>query len=85
VELSGHRALSELLGRAVVDQSGRKVGRVYEVKGYWRRDRTVVVDTLILGRSGMWRRLRGPGGGERQTVPWEAVISLEGERVVVRR
>jgi hypothetical protein len=44
-----------------------------------------VVDELILGRSGLWRRLRGPSGREREAVPWEAVVELPDERVVVRR
>lgn len=84
MELSGHRALSELLGRKVVDQSGRRLGRVYEVRGRWQRDRTVAVEGLILGRAGLWRRLRGPGTHGVKVIPWEAVVSLEDEHVVVR-
>jgi sporulation protein YlmC with PRC-barrel domain len=75
----------ELLGRQAVDQSARRLGRVYEAKGHWESDGTVVVDELILGRGGMRRRLRGPGGPERQAVPWEAVVGIEGECLVVRR
>ena len=52
MELSRPGALSELLGRKVVDQSGRRLGRVYEAKGHWERDGTVVIDELILGRGG---------------------------------
>jgi sporulation protein YlmC with PRC-barrel domain len=85
VELSGRAALSELLGRKVVDQSGRRLGRVYEAKGHWERDGTVVIDELILGQGGLRRRLRGPGGPEKQTVPWEQVTDLDDERLVVRR
>jgi sporulation protein YlmC with PRC-barrel domain len=85
VELSDPRALSELLGRRVVDQSGRRLGRVYEAKAHWEPDGSVVIDELVLGRSGLWRRLRGPSGRERETVPWEAVVELPGEQVVVRR
>jgi sporulation protein YlmC with PRC-barrel domain len=84
VELSDPGALSELLGRKVVDQSGRRVGRVYEARGHWEGD-TVVIDELILSRSGMRRRLRGPGGPDRQSVPWESVVDLSDEHVVVRR
>jgi len=85
VELSEPRALSELLGRKVVDQSGRRVGRVYEAKGRWERDGSVVIDELILGRSGLRRRLRGPGGPAMDSVPWASVIELVDERVVIRR
>lgn len=85
MELRDPGALSELLGRRVVDQSGRRVGRVYEAKGHWEQDGTVVIDALVLSRSGLRRRLRGPGGPEGQSVPWESVIDLHDEHVVVRR
>lgn len=85
MELSEPRALSELLGRKVVDQSGRRVGRVYEAKGRWEPDGTVVIDELILGRSGLRRRLRGPGGPVSDSVPWASVVDLAGERVVIHR
>lgn len=85
MELKDPGALSELLGRKVVDQSGRRLGRVYEAKGHWERDGTVVIDELILGRAGLRRRLRGPGGPEEQPIPWEAVVDLPDETVVVRR
>ncbi len=78
------RSLSELMGRKVVDQSGRGLGRVYEAKAHWERDGTVVVDELILDRGGLRRRLRGPGGPEDQSVPWEAVVELTADAVVVR-
>lgn len=84
MELRGPGALSELLGRKVVDQSGRRLGRVYEAKGHWEGD-AVVIDELLLGRTGIRRRLRGPGGPEKQAVPWDAVVDLRDETVVVRR
>jgi len=79
------RSLSGLLGRKVVDQSGRRLGRVYEAKAHWERDGTVVVDELILDRGGLRRRLRGPGGPEEQAFGWEAVVELTDDAVVVRR
>jgi sporulation protein YlmC with PRC-barrel domain len=85
MELNELGALSELLGREVVDQSGRRLGRVYEAKAHWERDGAVVLDELILSRSGLRRRLRGPGGDETDSVPWEAVVELPDERIVVRR
>jgi sporulation protein YlmC with PRC-barrel domain len=78
------KSLSELVGRKVVDQSGRRLGRVYEAKAHWEREGTIVVDELILDRGGIRRRLRGPGGPEEQAVPWEAVVELTGDAVVVR-
>jgi sporulation protein YlmC with PRC-barrel domain len=84
VELGERGALSELLGRKVVDQSGRRLGRVREARGHWEGD-AVVIDELILDRGGLRRRLRGPGGPEEQAIPWEQVVELDGETVVVRR
>ncbi|HEY8501351.1 MAG TPA: PRC-barrel domain-containing protein [Solirubrobacterales bacterium] len=84
MELRDPGALSELLGRKVVDQSGRRLGRVYEAKAHWEGD-AVVIDELLLGRTGIRRRLRGPGGPEKQAVPWESVVDLRDETVVVRR
>ena len=45
----------------------------------------MVIDALILDRGGLRRRLRGPGGAEEQAIPWEAVVELPDEQVVVRR
>ena len=85
MELRDPGALSDLLGRKVVDRSGRRLGRVYEAKAHWEGDGTVVIDELILSSGGLRRRLRGPGGPEKQVVPWEAVVELSDEQVVVRR
>lgn len=85
MELREPGALSEVLGRRVVDQAGRRLGRVYEAKAHWEPDGSVVIDELILSGSGLRRRLRGPGGPERRAVPWESVIDLSDEHVTVRR
>lgn len=84
MELGERGALSELLGRKVVDQSGRRLGRVREARGHWE-DEAVVIDELILDRGGLRRRLRGPGGPEDQAIPWGQVVELVDETVVVRR
>lgn len=84
MELSERGALSELLGRKVVDQSGRRLGRVREARGHWEGE-AVVLDELILDRGGLRRRLRGPGGPEEQAIPWEQVVELVDETVVVHR
>ncbi len=84
MELGERGALSELLGRKVVDQSGRRLGRVREARGHWEGD-AVVIDELILDRGGLRRRLRGPGGPEEEAIRWEQVVEMPGETVVVRR
>jgi len=84
VELSPEPSgFSDLVGRRVCDQGGHPMGRVYEARAHWERDGSLVLDELLVGRNGLWRRLRGPGDEDRG-IPWEAVIDLGGERIVVR-
>ena len=52
MELTSPTALSALMGRKVVDQSGRRLGRVYEAKAHWERDGTVVG---FMSRPQHWR------------------------------
>jgi hypothetical protein len=84
MELNGDRAaFSDLVGRRVCDPSGRTLGHVFEARAHWERDGSIVLDELLVGRRGLWRRLRGPGEDDRG-IPWEAVVDLSDERVVVR-
>jgi hypothetical protein len=84
VELSREpAAFSDLVGRPARDQGGRDLGRVYEARAHWQRDGSIVIDELLVGRRGLVRRLRGPGEDDRG-IPWEAVLELAGEHVVVR-
>ena len=82
MELREPRAFSSLVGRRVEDRSGRSLGRVFETRGHWERDGSVVLDELMVGRGAFWQRLRGPGA-EARGIPWENVIEV-GERIVVR-
>ena len=82
MELTGPRAFSEVVGRRVVDTSGRSLGQVYEARAHWERD-TFVLDELLLGRRALLRRLRGPAQ-ECRGIPWEAVVEVGPERIVVR-
>jgi len=81
VELNRH-PLSDLIGRPVCDRSGRRLGRVFEVRGHWE-DGDVVIDELLVGRGGLLKRLRGPGPDARG-IPCEAVGEVSAERIVVR-
>jgi hypothetical protein len=84
VELSGEPfAFSALVGRRVCDHGGRALGRVVEARAHWERDGSVVLDELLVGRRGIWHRLRGPGEEDRG-IPWQAVQEVDGERIVVR-
>lgn len=80
-EASG--AFSELIGRRVEDGSGRSLGRVFEARGHWQRDGSIVLDELMVGRSGLWERLRGPGA-EARGIAWERVVEIGRDRILVR-
>jgi hypothetical protein len=85
VELSGDRiAFSDLIGQVVRDQSGRKLGRVHEVRGRWEDGGAVVLDELLVGRRALLRRLHGPGPHERG-IAWPAVSELSENGIVVSR
>jgi hypothetical protein len=78
------RAFSELIGCRVRDQSGRALGRVFEARGHHERDGAVVIDELMIGRGGLWQRLRGPAA-DAPGIPWQSVVeSGDGEIVVSR-
>lgn len=84
MELSdGPGAFSQLIGQRVEDSSGRSLGRVFEARGRWQRDGTIVLEELIVGRGGLWQRLRGPGA-EARGVAWENVAEIRRDRIVVR-
>jgi sporulation protein YlmC with PRC-barrel domain len=63
------------------DASGRRIGRVFELRAHWEGDR-VVVDEVLLGRGALLKRLRGPNV-EARGIPWENVTEI-GERIAVR-
>jgi sporulation protein YlmC with PRC-barrel domain len=83
VELERPRAFSELIGRRVTDLSGRSLGHVFEISAHWERDGTIVFDELLLGRRALLRRLRGPAQ-QSWGIPWEAVVEVGPEQIVVR-
>lgn len=86
MELSAEpSAFSALIGAAVEDQSGRRIGRVFEARAHWDGDGSIVIDELLIGRRGLLRRLRGPGPGPgAHGIPWQAVMEVAEERIVVR-
>lgn len=83
MELERPSAFSELIGRRVTDAAGRSLGHVFEVSAHWERDGSIVLDQLLLGRRALLRRLRGPAQRCRG-IPWEAVVEVGPERIVVR-
>jgi sporulation protein YlmC with PRC-barrel domain len=84
--------LSELLNREVVSESGRRLGRVHDVRGELVAGHLRVTG-LVAGKLGILERF-GVGthgsGGPRQAkvhghpiIPWERVVRV-GAEVVVR-
>jgi hypothetical protein len=76
--------VAHLIGARVYDASGRKLGRVHELRGHREDDGAVVVDELLLGVGAFWRRLRGPGAISVRAIPVASVLDQDGERIVVR-
>jgi hypothetical protein len=76
--------VAHLIGARVHDGGGRKLGRVHELRGHREEDGTVVVDHLLVGSRAFWTRLRGPSGARPRAIPWEAVVEVDAERIVVR-
>lgn len=76
-----HWAFSDLVGSRVSDQSGRSLGRVFEVRAHWEQDGSILLDELIVGRGGLWRRLRGTG--DARGIPWAAVTGMEPGRLTI--
>jgi sporulation protein YlmC with PRC-barrel domain len=82
VELSREELnLSELIGTPVRDNGGRRIGRVYEVRARWRGEE-VVVEAVLVGRSGLLRRLRG-SGEEPRGFAWEEIVERSAEGITV--
>lgn len=75
-------ALSDLIGKPVYDGSGRRLGRVLEVRAHWEDEEHVLVDEILLGRGALLKRLRGPEVKARG-IPWESVVEVTA-RIVVR-
>jgi len=86
VELSQPFNISDLVGRKVCDQSGRRIGRVFEARAHWEADGTVVIDELLVGRGGLLKRLRGPGPGpDARGIAWEAITEVGAETIVMHQ
>lgn len=80
MELNEPFAFSALIGRPVHDSSGRRLGRVFEVRGHHEGE-AIVIDEIMVGPRGLLKRLRGPSASARP-IPWEQVSEI-GERIVV--
>ena len=77
------RTLSSLLRREVVTESGDSLGRCYDLRGELTAS-TLRVTGLCVGRSALLEHFGVRGHDAHQTVPWSAVVRIDGKRIVVR-
>jgi sporulation protein YlmC with PRC-barrel domain len=79
------RTFSSFLGRMVETESGRKLGACRDLRAALGGGRPEV-QAIVVGRRG-WLEHLGlvrPSARPPNAVPWEAVIRIEGNRIVVR-
>lgn len=77
------RTLSSLQRRKVQTQSGRSLGRCHDLRGELSNSKLRVTG-LCVGRRA-WLTHLGIRSHDRHTViPWDAVIRIEGTRIIVR-
>jgi sporulation protein YlmC with PRC-barrel domain len=77
------RTLSSLLRRQVVTESGRSLGRLYDLRGELSTT-SLRVTGLCIGRRALLEHLGIRPQRPHTVVPWEAVVRIEGKRIVVR-
>ena len=79
------RTFSSFLGREVVTESGRELGKCRDLRASLGRGRPSV-EAVVVGRIG-WLEQLGigrPSTRRKDAVPWDAVVRVEGKRIVVR-
>jgi len=78
------RTFSSFLGRAVETQSGRKIGKCRDLRASVGQGRPVV-EAIVVGRAGRFEHLGiRRVGAVKDAVPWDAVVRIDGKRIVVR-
>ncbi len=80
--MSTHHRLSELLGREVVDESGRRLGRVHDIVCD-RQQAAAAVSALLIGSGGVFSRAGIRGKRRTDRVDWHDVQRIEPHRVVL--
>jgi sporulation protein YlmC with PRC-barrel domain len=67
----------------VVTESGRSLGRCYDLRGELTAT-NLRVTGLCVGSRGFLERLGIRSHDNHQTIPWSAVIRIEGKRIIIR-
>ena len=77
------RTFSSLQKRKVETESGRSLGRCHDLRGELSGSKLRVTGLCVGGKG--WLAHFGVRSHERHTVvPWEAVLRIEGTRIIVR-
>jgi sporulation protein YlmC with PRC-barrel domain len=77
------RTFSSLQQRKVETESGRSLGRCHDLRGELSGSKLRVTGVCVGGKS--WLAHLGVRSHEQHTVvPWEAVLRIEGKRIIVR-
>jgi sporulation protein YlmC with PRC-barrel domain len=77
------RTLSSLLWREVVTESGRALGRCHDLRGELAATKLCVTG-LCVGRGAWFAHLGITRHDFHTTIPWDDVVRIEGQRIVVR-
>ena len=74
-----------MVGRTVETESGRQLGRCHDMRAVLERG-ILRVEELIVGHRGRLEHfgIGTPKAHGPNAVPWEAVLRIEGGRIVVR-
>ena len=76
------RTVSSFLRREVVTESGRSLGRCYDLRG--ELSATLRVTGLCIGRRALLEHLGIRAQKPQAIIPWEAIVRIEGKRIIVR-
>jgi len=77
------RTLSSLLKRKVETESGRSLGRCHDLRGELTGT-TLHVTGLCVGQRALLTHLGARSHDQHTVVAWEAIVRIEGKRIVVR-
>jgi sporulation protein YlmC with PRC-barrel domain len=79
------RTFSSMLGRLVETESGRRLGRCRDMRAALGSGGPKV-NELVVGHRGRLEHfgIGTPKAQAPDAVPWEAVVRIEGDRIVVR-
>jgi sporulation protein YlmC with PRC-barrel domain len=77
------RTLSSILRRHVVTDSGRSLGRCYDLRGELSAGRLSITG-LCIGRRGWLEHLGIREKKPPTCIPWSSVVRIEGKRIIVR-